>query len=104
MLVLEDVTILSGTNTHLVVFINLSDANASTTLDCVEYVGSYVSLPHMGMGMDTGHVADIRLSITTNIANLGIEDQDTLVVSVVSKLVNGKESQVTIGGFKIQYV
>ena len=101
MLVLEDVTILSGTNTHLVVFINLSDANASTTLDCVEYVGSYVSLPHMGMDMDMGHVVNIRLSITTNITNVGIEDQDTLVVMVVSRVVDAKESQVHVGVFKI---
>ena len=67
-------------------------------LDCAEYVGLYARLPHMG------HVADIRLSITINIANLGIEDQDTLVVTVVSKVVDAKESQVTVGGFKIQYV
>ena len=37
-LVLEDVTVPSGTNTYLAVFINLPNANTSTTLDCAEHI------------------------------------------------------------------
>ena len=109
-LVLEGFTIPSQADTVLTVFINLPDANASTSLDCAEYVGTYASLPHMGMGMGMGkdmgmgRMTDIRFSITANIANLGIEDQDSFVVTVVSNVVKTRASQVTIGGFNIQYV
>ena len=101
-LVLEDVSVPSGTNTYLAVFINLPNASTSTTLDCAEYVGSYANLPHMGMDMD--RVTDVRLSITTNITNLGIEDQDSIVVTVVVKVLDEKAGQVKVGGFKIEYV
>ena len=100
-LVLEDVTVPSGTNTYLAVFINLPNANKSTTLDCAEYVGSYANLPHMGMSMD--RVTDVRLSIKTNITNLGIEDQDSVTVTVVVKVLDEKASKVSVGGFKIEY-
>ena len=105
-LILEEVIVPSTASTYLAVYINLPSATTSTTLNCAEYVGSYANLPHLGMSplsMSMDLVTKVRLSITTNIKDLGIEAQDSLVITVVSKVADQEASQVSVGGFKIEY-
>jgi polyphenol oxidase len=104
-LILEDVTVPGDTVSSLSIFINLPNADTSTKLDCAEYVGSISNLPHGdGMADGTGMTRDVRLSISDNITNLGIDSQTSLIISVVAKVLDTKAKPVTIGGFKIEYL
>jgi polyphenol oxidase len=102
-LILEDVTVPGDSVSSLSIFINLPDANTSTKLDCAEHVGSVSNLPHASR-RNMGMTQDVRVSISDAIANLGIDSQTSLVVSIVATALDAKAKPVTIGGFKIEYL
>lgn len=103
-LILQDVQVPKTSATHLAVFINLPDADSTTSLDCAEYVGSYVNVPHIGMDMSNSRRINVKFSISDNITKLGIEDQEKITVTVVAKVLASDAAAVTIAGYKIVYV
>lgn len=70
------------------VFIN-ADANSNWhELDRAEFAGSYTALPHVHSDPTKPHVAPIakfQLAITELLEEIGLEDEDDIVVTLVPK-------------------
>ncbi|MCO5611039.1 hypothetical protein L7F22_065289 [Adiantum nelumboides] len=101
-LVLEYVQVPRNVATHIAVFINLPEADATTPLSCAEYVGSFINVPHLvGDGMDmSSRSVYARFGISDNLQRLGITDLATILVTIVAKL---GEIPISLKGIKIEY-
>ncbi|EFJ32200.1 hypothetical protein SELMODRAFT_230787 [Selaginella moellendorffii] len=104
LLVLEEMVIGMQNNTNFNVFINLPEANESTTLSCAEYVGSFYNIPHFmpGMTESSTRTTNASFSIKPNVEILGLKDADKLVVTLVPRG-KDKEKVFTFKGARIQY-
>ncbi|KAI5060167.1 hypothetical protein GOP47_0024587 [Adiantum capillus-veneris] len=104
-LVLEYVEVPRNVATHIAVFINLPQADATTPLSCAEYVGSFINIPHLvGEGMDmSSRSVCARFGISDNLQRLGITDLSTISVTVVAKLGGSEEIPISLKGIKIEY-
>ncbi|XP_055820807.1 polyphenol oxidase B, chloroplastic-like [Solanum dulcamara] len=85
------------------VFLNVDKNVNADELDKAEFAGSYTSLPHVHRAGDTNHVATatLRLAITELLEDIGLEDEDTIAVTLVPK--KGGEG-ISIGGAEISLV
>ncbi|KAK4338112.1 hypothetical protein RND71_042599 [Anisodus tanguticus] len=68
------------------VFLNVDKTVNADELDKAEFAGSYTSLPHVH-GDNTTHVTSVtfQLAITELLEDIGLEDEDTIAVTVVPK-------------------
>ncbi|CAN4128291.1 unnamed protein product [Withania somnifera] len=68
------------------VFLNVDKTVNADELDKAEFAGSYTSLPHVH-GDNTTHVTSVTfsLAITELLEDIGLEDEDTIAVTVVPK-------------------
>ncbi|XP_024541491.1 polyphenol oxidase I, chloroplastic [Selaginella moellendorffii] len=104
LLVLEEMVVGMQNNTNFNVFINLPEANETTTLSCAEYVGSFYNIPHFmpGMTESSTRTTNARFSIKPNVEILGLKDADKLVVTLVPRG-KDKEKVFTFKGASIEY-
>ncbi|OIV96144.1 hypothetical protein TanjilG_13076 [Lupinus angustifolius] len=65
-----------------------------------EFAGSFVNLPHKHKHRQSKMKTHLRLGISELLEDLGAEDDEHVVVTLVPKLGQG---QVTIGGIKIEF-
>ncbi|XP_061375585.1 polyphenol oxidase, chloroplastic-like [Gastrolobium bilobum] len=65
-----------------------------------EFAGSFVSVPHKHKHKQTKMKTNLRLGITELLEDLGAEDDDHLLVTLVPKIGKG---HVTVGGIKIEF-
>ncbi|NP_001312700.1 polyphenol oxidase E, chloroplastic-like [Nicotiana tabacum] len=84
------------------VFLNVDKTVNADELDKAEYAGSYTSLPHVH-GDNVSHVTSVtfQLAITELLEDIGLEDEDTIAVTVVPKT-GGEE--ISIEGVEIKLV
>ncbi|CAN4128293.1 unnamed protein product [Withania somnifera] len=68
------------------VFLNVDDSVDATFLNKKEFAGSYTSLPHVHTAEDC-HIANatFKLAITELLEDIGLEDEDTIAVTLVPK-------------------
>lgn len=84
------------------VYINSSEGE-SVRPSAIEFAGSFVNLPHhhhhgkKGKSLKT----NLRLGITDLLEDLKVEDDDSVVVTLVPKTPNGKK--VKVGGLRIEF-
>ncbi|KAL8512331.1 hypothetical protein ACS0TY_018707 [Phlomoides rotata] len=95
LLVLEDITVDTSKFLKFDVFINDEDDNA-LELDKAAYLGTYAQVPHRSDGQYA--TSSIRLKLTDLYNDMDVEDDDTVVVTLVPR---HKGPGVTIGGIKI---
>nr|AFJ79640.1 chloroplast polyphenol oxidase [Solanum melongena] len=70
------------------VFLNVDSNVNADELDKAEFAGSYTNLPHVHrVGENTDHVATatLQLAITELLEDIGLEDEDTIAVTLVPK-------------------
>nr|QLG20179.1 chloroplast polyphenol oxidase precursor [Solanum melongena] len=69
------------------VFLNVDNNVNANELDKAEFAGSYTSLPHVHRASQTDHVATatLQLAITELLEDIGLEDEDTIAVTLVPK-------------------
>ncbi|KAH0742292.1 hypothetical protein KY290_035335 [Solanum tuberosum] len=69
------------------VFLNVDKTVNADELDKAEFAGSYTSLPHVH-GNNTNHVTSVtfKLAITELLEDNGLEDEDTIAVTLVPKV------------------
>lgn len=83
------------------VFVNVADEDeGSCRPDSTEFLGSFVNVPHKHGKKTTKLQTRLRLGITEALEELGADDDDDVVVTVVPRL--GKDV-VSIGGLKIEF-
>ncbi|CAN1165969.1 Polyphenol oxidase, chloroplastic [Linum perenne] len=64
-----------------------------------KFAGSFVNVPHREKAGGSIHIASLRLGITDLLEDLGADDDDTVIVTLVPKV-----GEVKIGGLKIDYI
>ncbi|PHU29006.1 Polyphenol oxidase F, chloroplastic [Capsicum chinense] len=84
------------------VFLNVDKTVNADELDKAEFAGSYTSLPHVH-GDNTTHVTSVtfRLAITELLEDIGLEDEDTIAVTLIPK--KGGEG-ISVEGAEINLV
>ncbi|KAF3643919.1 Polyphenol oxidase F, chloroplastic [Capsicum annuum] len=84
------------------VFLNVDKTVNADELDKAEFAGSYTSLPHVH-GDNTTHVTSVtlQLAITELLEDIGLEDEDTIAVTLIPK--KGGEG-ISIEGAEINLV
>ncbi|KAM3397480.1 catechol oxidase B, chloroplastic [Capsicum galapagoense] len=84
------------------VFLNVDKTVNADELDKAEFAGSYTSLPHVH-GDNTTHVTSVtlKLAITELLEDIGLEDEDTIAVTLIPK--KGGEG-ISIEGAEINLV
>ncbi|KAK4398239.1 (+)-larreatricin hydroxylase, chloroplastic [Sesamum angolense] len=95
LLVLENVTVETTKFLKFDVFINDEDDNA-TELDKAAYLGTYAQVPHKTPNRTA--TSTIRMKLTDLYDDMDIEDDDSIVVTLVPR---HEGPGVTIGGIKI---
>lgn len=95
LLVLEDITVDTSKFLKFDVFINDEDDNEQE-LDKAAYLGTYAQVPHSSG--DQYATSSIRMKLTDLYKDIDVEDDDTLVVTLVPR---HQGPGVTIGGIKI---
>lgn len=78
------------------VYINDDEESASGP-DKTEFAGSFVNVPHLHT-REKKKKTSLKLGITDLLEDLGVDDDDSVVVTLVPRSGNGK---ATIGGIKI---
>ncbi|KAJ7520633.1 hypothetical protein O6H91_19G014700 [Diphasiastrum complanatum] len=101
-LVIQGVEVPSDKISKFDVFINLPDANNETPLNIPEFAGSFVNVPHLGMGPGMKRKKILRIGIGDKLEQLGIKDMSSVIVTVVPKG-KGKDVPFVIKGIKIEY-
>ncbi|KAA8540488.1 hypothetical protein F0562_024593 [Nyssa sinensis] len=81
------------------VYVN-DEGDAPTGPGDSEFAGSFTSLPHSNRKQGTKMKTSLRLGITDLLEDLGAEDDDSVLVSLVPV---SKFTVVTIGGMKIEF-
>ncbi|KAH0642706.1 hypothetical protein KY289_033680 [Solanum tuberosum] len=69
------------------VFLNVDNNVNANELDKAEFAGSYTSLPHVHRVGENDHTATaiFKLAITELLEDIGLEDEDTIAVTLVPK-------------------
>ncbi|MCD7450218.1 hypothetical protein HAX54_004515 [Datura stramonium] len=104
LLVFKDMTFDENEYIRFDVFMNEDEGVKAKVLDRAEYVGSFANLPHMHDGAAGGQnttssiPASMSLAITEILEDLGLEDEEDIVVVLVPHS-GGK--QITIGSVEI---
>ncbi|KAJ7520629.1 hypothetical protein O6H91_19G015000 [Diphasiastrum complanatum] len=101
-LVIQGVEVPSDKISKFDVFINLPDADDKTPLNIPEFAGSFVNVPHLGMGPGMNRKATLRIGIGDKLEQLGIKDLSDVIVTLVPKG-KGKDVPIVIKGIKIEY-
>ncbi|KAJ7520641.1 hypothetical protein O6H91_19G015100 [Diphasiastrum complanatum] len=101
-LVIQGVEVPSDKISKFDVFINLPDADDKTPLNIPEFAGSFVNVPHLGMGPGMTRKATLRIGIAEKLEELGIKDVSKVIVTLVPKG-QGKDVPIIIKGIKIEY-
>ncbi|KAJ8760511.1 hypothetical protein K2173_015178 [Erythroxylum novogranatense] len=96
-LVIEGIKLKREVSAKFDVFINDED-ETNTTPDNTEFAGSFVNVPHKHKGMNTMTTC-LRLGITELLEDLGADDDDELVVTLVPR---SGEGLITVGGIKTE--
>ncbi|KAJ8761495.1 hypothetical protein K2173_001629 [Erythroxylum novogranatense] len=92
-LVIKDIVVERDVPAKFDVFINDED-ESQTTPDNTEFAGSFVNVPHKHKGMNTLKTC-LRLGITELLEDLGADDDDEIVVTLVPRV---GEGLITVGG------
>ncbi|KAL3330692.1 hypothetical protein AABB24_034485 [Solanum stoloniferum] len=81
------------------VFLNVDNNVNANELDKAEFAGSYTNLPHVHRAGETNHIAtvDFQLAITELLEDIGLEDEETIAVTLVPK-----KGDISIGGVEIK--
>ncbi|XP_024531515.1 polyphenol oxidase I, chloroplastic [Selaginella moellendorffii] len=98
-LVIQGVELDYNKATKFDVYINYPNANENTSVNVVEFAGTFVNVPDSA---GKGHImeTEMRLGISDTLEQLGLEDADYIVVTLVPR---GSSGPVTFKGFKIKY-
>ncbi|KAK4706272.1 hypothetical protein R3W88_034178 [Solanum pinnatisectum] len=69
------------------VFLNVDNNVNANEVDKAEFAGSYTSLPHVHRAGETNHIAivDFQLAIMELLEDIGLEDEETIAVTLVPK-------------------
>ncbi|KAI3498800.1 hypothetical protein L1887_34584 [Cichorium endivia] len=97
-LVIEGIELTRDEFVKFDVFVNDEDDGTRATADNTEFAGSFVNVPHKhqhGKKVKTG----LRLGISELLKDLGAEDDDNVLVTLVPKI----GAEISIGGIKIEY-
>ncbi|XP_059623046.1 polyphenol oxidase, chloroplastic-like [Cornus florida] len=98
-LVVYGIELLKDVYVKFDVYINDEDDATTIRPDRSEFAGSFVNVPHKNSKKKTATTC-LRLGISELLEDVGAEDDDEVVVTLVPK--NGKDL-VTIGGIKIEF-
>ncbi|KAL8503881.1 hypothetical protein ACS0TY_022563 [Phlomoides rotata] len=99
LLVIEGIEADTSNAVSFEVYVNDVDDNPEELIDRAEYLGGYAQVPHKNS--KTTVKSMIRLGLTEKLEDLEIEDDDTILVSIVPRA--GGEG-IAIGGVNIVYV
>ncbi|KAI3765058.1 hypothetical protein L2E82_15082 [Cichorium intybus] len=97
-LVIEGIELTRDEFVKFDVFVNDEDDGTRSTADNTEFAGSFVNVPHKhqhGKKLKTR----LRLGISELLKDLGDEDDDIVLVTLVPKI----GAEISIGGIKIEY-
>lgn len=95
-LVIEDIEFDKSSRVHFNVLVNVVDDGSDVSPGNSEFAGTFTNISH---GHKHRVKTSLRLVITDQIEDLGLQDDETVIVSIDPKVV---EDKVTIGGIKIE--
>ena len=104
MVVVEGIEGALDSAAHFEAFVNLPQANASTTVNCAEFLGRFSALPQVLYTNMTGNYRKTSawFSVGENVRSLGLSGQESIVVTLVPR-VESPYSPVSVKSIGLYY-